>query len=150
MNFEKYPNFQKFKGKNILSVDYGTKVTGLAFFCPGKDPYPYPFSKIVYQSDEKLINDLKKVIRDESIDIIVIGIPRLLDEQETTMTKKVMNFGENLKKSLNEPVYFQDETLSTFEAKDRMKNSPKYNFQVDPKQIDALSASIILEDFIRG
>ena len=43
----------------------------------------------------------------------------------------------------------QDETLTTYEAKDRMKNSAKFNFKVDPKQIDELSAVIILEDFIK-
>jgi putative Holliday junction resolvase len=30
-----------------------------------------------------------------------------------------------------------------------MKNSPRYNFKVDLKQIDAVAASVILEDFIR-
>jgi RNase H-fold protein (predicted Holliday junction resolvase) len=30
-----------------------------------------------------------------------------------------------------------------------MKNSPQYNFQVDLSQIDAVSACVILEDFIR-
>ena len=46
--------------------------------------------------------------------------------------------------------YFeQDETLTSQEAKDRMQNSPEYNFQIDVNRIDALSAQIILEDFLK-
>ena len=47
-------------------------------------------------------------------------------------------------------LYFQDETLTTKEAEERMKKSPRFNFKVDPTQIDSLSASIILEDFLRA
>ncbi len=46
------------------------------------------------------------------------------------------------------PLFFQDESLSTFEAEERMRESPRYNFKVDKKQLDALAASIILEDFL--
>jgi putative Holliday junction resolvase len=47
-------------------------------------------------------------------------------------------------------VYEQDETLSTQDAKNRMLNSPKYNFKIDLQKIDALSAAIILEDFMQN
>ena len=46
--------------------------------------------------------------------------------------------------------HFQDETLSSFEAEQRMINSPRFNFKIDKKQIDSLAASIILEDWIKS
>ena len=39
--------------------------------------------------------------------------------------------------------------MSSFEAENRMKNSPQYNFKIDLKHIDAVAASIILEDFMK-
>lgn len=139
-------------GKRILAIDYGTKVTGLAIFTPGKEPYPTPFDKIIYKNDPQLAKDIIQICHNELIEVFVLGIPRLLDGTETNMTKQVQKFGQTILPLLTiEGIeYFeQDESLSTFEAKERMKNSPLYNFQVDPKKIDALAASIILEDFMR-
>ena len=80
----------------------------------------------------------------------MIGVPYLLDGQESTQTKKIKNFIQKFFKQFSDIDCFeQDETLSSFEAQERMKNSPRYNFEVDIKQIDSLSAAIILEDFVK-
>jgi len=142
-------NLEKFINKKILSIDFGTKFTGLARFCEGSDADPYPYDSLKYVNDDKLISDIINIVKESSIDIAVLGVPKLLDGKETTMSKKIRDFGEKLGDKLGEvPLYFQDESLSTFEAEERMKNSPRYNFKVDKKQIDALAASIILEDFL--
>jgi putative holliday junction resolvase len=136
--------------RKILAVDYGTKASGLALFSPAQVPYPLPYKRLVYTDDEKLIRDLLRVVKEESVGAVVLGVPRLLDNKETTMTRKILAFGEKLEAALQPlPLYRQDESLSTFEAQERMKSSPRYNFKVDPLQIDALAASIILEDFIK-
>lgn len=84
------------------------------------------------------------------VDILVIGVPYLLDGSESTQTKNIKQINQKIFKHFSDIECFeQDETLSSFEASERMKSSARYNFQVDPKQIDSLSASIILEDFIK-
>jgi len=139
-----------FNNKNILGIDYGTKVTGLATFCPARDPFPTPFGKIIYRDDNQLAEEIEAAVKDEFFEIIILGIPHLTDGGRTDMTEKVEKFGELLQKRLPEiPFFTQDETLTTFEAEQRMKNSPRYNFKVNPKEIDALAASIILEDFFK-
>ena len=92
---------------------------------------------------------MRKVINDELIDLLVIGLPYLTDGKKTSTTTKVQEFIHFIKNHFTLPIYEQDETLSTFEAESRMKNSPRYNFKIDLKQIDAVAASVILEDFIR-
>lgn len=151
MSYENFEKFKIHKGKNILSVDYGTKVTGLASFYPGRDPFPTPFGRIIYKDDLSLIKSIKEIIDEEFFDVIVIGFPLLLDGQETEMTKKAKLFGELVRTEIKEvEVYLQDETLTTYAAQDRMKNSPQYNFKVDPQKIDEVAATIILEDFMRS
>lgn len=151
MDFKKCPKSLKYEGKNILSIDYGKKVTGLGQFRPGFDLSPYPFDKLIYKSDEDLIIDLKRHIDTELIEVFVVGIPYLTDGGVTPQTKLTHQFALLLEKTFPDiEVYTQDETLSTFEAKERMLNSPRYNFKIDMKQIDALSAAIILEDFIKN
>lgn len=151
MNFEKFPNYTKFLNKTILAVDYGTKVTGLGIFTPGRDPYPMPHGKIIYKSDDQVIQEIKSIVDDEFAEVIVLGLPYYTDGNESEMTEKVKKFGESLKTALSGiEVFLQDETLTSYEAQERMKNSPRYNFKVDLKEIDALAASIILEDFIKN
>ena len=135
--------------KKLLSIDYGEKFTGLAKFHIGRDPFPHPYGRLVETNQPSLFHLLRKVVEEEEIDTIILGVPTLLDGQETTMTKKVRQFGCALTEYFHPiPVHLQDETLSTFEAKERMKNSPRYNFKICLEEVDALAATIILEDFL--
>jgi putative Holliday junction resolvase len=150
LNFSHYSRFIEFKNKNILAIDFGLKVTGTALFMPGKDPFPYPFIKIIFVDYPQLLTALKSIIEDESIDIIVLGVPYFLDGKESETTKLIKKFGISLKNEHPSLLFFeQDETLTTKAAEERMQNSPQYNFKIDPTKIDCVAASIILEDFIR-
>ena len=65
------------------------------------------------------------------------------------MTKTIKSFIEKMEKALEIPIFSVDETLTTFEAEERMKQDPRYNFQVDLKKIDELCAAIIIEEFLK-
>lgn len=136
--------------KHILAIDYGRKFTGLANYKVGIDPFIFLYGRIAYQSDQQLIEQIFNIVEQEFIEIIVIGIPRFTDGKDSKMTQIVKDFAQNLKQNSSIPVYFIDETLTTFEAQERMKNDPRFNFQVDMKQIDAVAASIILEEFVNN
>jgi putative Holliday junction resolvase len=139
----------QFNNVQILGIDYGEKVTGLSTYCPGRDPFPLLHGRIIVENNLKTVEELKSICDEELVDIIVLGLPFLTDGTESTMTKKVRDFGKMLEDALpNIKLYYQDETLSTYEASERMKNDPKFNFKVDPKSIDTLSAAIIIEAFI--
>ena len=61
----------------------------------------------------------------------------------------VGEFGNKVKEALVPlPFFQQDEALSSAEARERIHESARYNFKVDPAKIDELAASIILEDFL--
>jgi putative Holliday junction resolvase len=136
--------------RHMLAVDYGTRRTGLALYRPGRYSYPVPYLQLPYRSDDALLQDVTRIVREESIELVVLGVPRLLDGTETTMSRRILDFGERLAPVLLPvPLYQQDESLSTFEAQERMKSSARYNFKIDPRQVDALAASIVLEDFIK-
>jgi putative Holliday junction resolvase len=66
------------------------------------------------------------------------------------MTEKILLFCKDISQTFQLPTFRQDETLSSYSAKDRMENSPQFNFKVDLKQIDAVAATIILEDFLQN
>ena len=149
MNEFHLPSDHELHMKNILAMDFGEKFIGVATYCVNRDPFPVPFGRIQNLGLEGVVKGLQKIIDDESIDLVVIGVPRLTDGKETKMTAKAVTFVNYIRNQITLPVEEQDETLSTYEAESRMKNSARYNFQVDLKQIDAVAASVILEDFIR-
>lgn len=137
--------------KVLLGIDYGTKVVGTALFSVGKDPYPLPFERIIFKDEEQVLEEILFICENELVDILILGLPLHTDGKESEMTKQVREFSEKLKSKIHPvPVIFQDETLTTFEAEERMKSSPRYNFKVNLKEIDSLSASIILEDFLKS
>lgn len=135
--------------KTILAMDFGEKFIGVALFCVNRDPFPTPFGRIANTGPDAVIRELRKIISDEAVEVLVIGLPHLTDGQRTSTTAKAQSFVNFIREHFTLPIEEQDETLSTFEAENRMKNSPRYNFQVDLRQIDAVAASVILEDFIR-
>lgn len=130
-----------------MGIDYGSKVVGTALYQLDRDPFALPYSRLVVKSEQQVMSELKQIVGDELIDLVILGVPYMVDGTETDLSRKIKFFGQQLGETLKLPVYEQDETLSTFEAQERMKNSPRYNFKVDPKQIDSLCAAIILEDF---
>jgi putative Holliday junction resolvase len=96
-----------------------------------------------------VLKELRSILDNECVELVVIGLPYLTDGKRTASTERAQAFVDMIREQISQPVEDQDETLSTFEAESRMKNSPQYNFQVDLTQIDAVSACVILEDFIR-
>lgn len=143
-------NKTEFKHKKILAVDYGRKFSGLASYKVDIDPYPLMEGRVKWESDEQLVKALLEQVEEEFIDYLLVGVPYFTDGKASTMTKTVQDFIQKLKTSSPIPVFEIDETLTTFEAEERMKNDPRFNFQVDMKQIDAMSAVIILEEFVKS
>lgn len=151
LDYSHYPRFTQFKGQTLLGIDFGSKVIGTALFTPGRDPYPLMAEKIIVESQSESLEALTQLIANECVQVVIYGVPYLLDGKSSENTLKIKKLGNELK-ALNPGLHFfeQDETLTTKAAEEKMKNSPQFNFKVDVTQIDCVSATIILEDFIRG
>jgi putative Holliday junction resolvase len=145
---ERAPSKEEIDRKHILAIDYGRKFTGLSNYKVNIDPMILLLGRVKFESDNQLMQEIKNIIDEEFIDLVVLGIPRFTDGKDSTMTKVITAFGELLKDNLNIPVFYIDETLTTFEAKERMQSDPRFNFEVDMTKIDAMSALIILEQFV--
>jgi putative Holliday junction resolvase len=151
LDFSTYTRFKTFENKKIMAIDFGFKVVGTAFFCPVQDPFPYLGEKIIFKSQTEMISAIKKIIAEENVDILVLGVPYYIDGKESEQTKLTKNFGKLLQAACPDCLFFeQDETLTTKAAEERMRNSPQFNFKIDMTMIDCVAASIILEDFIRS
>lgn len=133
----------------VLAIDFGTKVTGLAVFLEGEDFRPHPFGRIITQEVD-LVKKIVECVQENSIETIVIGLPTMPDGRQSEQAKLVQKFGSDLEKALShkQQIIYQDEAYTTYEAEERMKESPEFNFKVDVKKLDEISALIILEDWL--
>ena len=125
-----------------LGIDYGEKRIGVAISDDdGKLAFPRKVEAIHKQADwEFIVTNLKKIVKDEKVGAIVVGLPLGFSMQETESTKKARRFGEFLKKELKLEVFFQNEVLTSKEVE--KSGSAKKNM------IDASSAALILQSFL--
>lgn len=100
---------------NILGVDYGQKNIGLAWVQTGLDVV-LPFGQIQNHKSE-ILNEFKKIIKEEKIDKVVFGLPLTLEEMgENENTKRIRKFANRIKKATGVEIDFADERLTTAEA----------------------------------
>ena len=78
---------------------------------------------------------------------LVIGLPRGLEGQTTPQTEATQTFGSSLAEQLKLPVNWQDEALTSAQAEAELKARGK---PYTKEAIDALSATYILEDYLRA
>lgn len=118
---------------NILALDYGKKNIGLAWCDTGIGaPLPYGIIK-----DQK-INDLVKLIDEEKIDRVIIGLPLGLNGKENPNTIRVREFGKKIEAQTKAHIEFFDERFSSAEA-DNMGGSVSR---------DEKSAMVILQAYL--
>lgn len=136
--------------KRLMAFDWGEKFIGVATYHVGRDPMVLAQGRLKGGAFPDIWPAIKTLLDDESIDELVVGVPFLTDGKAGSTTHKVREFLNELVKVCPLRVHTQDETLSTYMAEERMKSSPRYNFQVKLSEIDAVAATIILEDFLRA
>ncbi len=130
----------------ILALDIGEKLVGAAI------------------SDERLIttkrlpplkrSNWKKLLQDvqhllESFDArtIVVGLPLNMDGSEGESSRNVRRLAWNLARSVKQPVYLQDERLTSLAAIENLK-AEGFKAEEIPQLVDGEAATIILRDFL--
>ncbi|MHC4337673.1 MAG: Holliday junction resolvase RuvX [Planctomycetota bacterium] len=127
-----------------LAIDYGVKHTGLAI-CDAAETVASPLTVIEGQKD--LLRKIKDAVEAENVEAIVLGLPLNMDDTVGSQAKLVFQFGEQLEKVLDIPVYFQDERLSTFGADEKLA-AAELSIKKKKKRLDAIAAAEILEAFL--
>ena len=78
---------------------------------------------------------------------LVIGLPLSLDGSDGEAAQEARRLAENFRRSLNVPVYLQDERLTTFAAGEQLKSEGVPPGEIE-NRVDSESAALILRDFI--
>ena len=127
-----------------LAVDYGEKRTGLAI-CDEGETIASPLK--VVEGRGGLVGKIIDAVESEMVGGIVIGLPLNMDGTEGEQAKRVLGFGERLKKHLEIPIFFHDERLSSFGAEKKLAGVGLTRKQKKTR-LDAVAAAAILQSFL--
>ncbi len=131
----------------ILCIDYGLKRVGVAVTDELKI-IASPF-KTVNTSD--IISFINNYLKDHKVELLVVGLPYNLRGEETDATKKTLSFISVLKKKYPQvKVDTYDERYTSKIAKETILMMGKNKkFREDKSNIDKVSASIILQSYLK-
>ena len=133
----------------IMGLDYGSKTVGVAI----SDPLHITaqgIETITRKSENKLRKTcarIESLIEEYEVERIVVGFPKLLNNDIGKKAKKAMEFGEMLKKRTGLEVVMWDERLTTVEA-ERTLIENNVRRENRKKFIDKIAAVFILQGYL--
>jgi putative Holliday junction resolvase len=129
----------------MLGIDYGNKRIGLAV-SDRNEKLASCFLTLENKSLESSINKIRKIIAENNIEKVIIGIP-VGFKGESRQAKKTREFAIELKKETNLPIIEINEIFTSKMAKKNLLNAG-INSKEFKKNIDQEAARIILQDYL--
>ncbi len=129
----------------LLALDIGGKRIGIAvsdrlgFSCRG--------ITCLFRKDKHWPQQVSKLVAEYGIQGLVVGLPKNMDGTEGAQAHDCRNAANMLAQNLDLPIFFQDERLSTWTAKERLFAQGLNEKKVKAK-LDQTAAAVFLEDFI--
>lgn len=127
-----------------LAIDYGSRRTGLAV-CDPSQTICSPLA--VLDSTRGLIAQIAEFIKTENAEAVVIGLPLNMDDSEGPQAKSTRAFAADLAKSIEIPIHFQDERLTSFAADEKLDMTDLSPAQKKQRR-DAVAAADILQTYL--
>ena len=130
-----------------LGLDLGSRTLGVAV--SDKTGFIASSLKVIRHEEEydRLIEDVKNLVNELEIEAIVLGFPKNMNNTIGPKGELSLEFKEKLEKSINIPVYLQDERLSTKSALDTLIQGD-VSRKNRKKVVDSLAATIILQSYL--
>ncbi len=119
----------------VLAIDYGTKRIGLAL---SHASLAVPLEVIEYQNLDEALTRIDYLCQLHKVNQLILGI------SEQKMAEQTQLFRNQLSKKVNIPIELVDETLSSHDVREKMKERGK---RINGP-IDHLAASLFLEDWL--
>lgn len=131
----------------MLSVDYGDVRTGIAV-CDRFEMLASPVTVIEETDKNALAQKIAELVKEKKAEKIVLGLPKNMDGSEGFRAEACRELGTLLTEKTGLPVDFEDERLTTVSAHNAL-NVTNTRGKKRKAVIDAVSAVIILEDYLR-
>jgi putative Holliday junction resolvase len=128
----------------ILGLDWGLRRCGVAVSDEKRD-FVFVRDQINIEEQSELVSAVLRLVQDDKIVGIVIGLPLHSDGTDSDTTKMVRQFADDLSKKTDLPIIFIEENLTSTMAEQEMTKKSRAKIKTE---LDSLSAKIILENAI--
>ena len=130
----------------LLALDHGTKRIGVAVSDPMK-VIAQPLEYILAEPFADFLTRLKEILRDQEVEMILIGMPRNMDGSYGPAALKVQEFVAALKGAVTVPIQTWDERLTSAQANRFLIQS---NVRRDKRKqkVDQTAAAILLQSYL--
>ena len=123
----------------IIAFDYGEKKIGVAVGQTSTNTSS-PL-KVIFNNHGKVnLDEINSLLNEWNPDLIIVGKPLNMDGTESEVMKKVDKFYNNLMKIYKARYEYVDERLTTFEAKEILKDNKA-------ELVDANAAKILIDNW---
>lgn len=132
--------------KRILGIDYGDARTGIAIsdlLCSIVGSTTVIHSR----RPEKTLEEICKIVQENEIEEIVMGLPRNMDGSEGPRAELCREFARQVEQATGLPVKLWDERRTTVEAHNILSEH-NYHGKKRKNTVDAVAASLILEGYL--
>ena len=132
----------------ILAIDYGKKRTGLAV----TDELQIIAGGLTTVSTPELVDYILGYVKKEPVELIVVGLPKLMNNTPSENMGRIRPFVSRLRKLLPEiPVEFHDERFTSVLAHQAILASGIGKMARRNKElVDEVSATIILQSYMES
>ena len=132
----------------ILAIYYGKKRTGIAV----TDPLQIIATGLTTVPTVQLMDFLKKYVRQEAVERIVVGHPKQMNNEDSENMKRIVPFVNLLKKQLPDiSVELFDERFTSVLAHQAMlAGGLKKKDRQNKALVDEISATIILQSYMEA
>ncbi len=131
----------------IMSVDYGDVRTGIAV-CDKMQILASPVCVITEKDRARLIEKISELAKERKAERFCVGLPQNMDGSYGFRSDECRDFGKDLEEKTGIPVHFQNERLTTVSAHNILNNADVRG-KKRKAVVDAVSAVLILEDYLR-
>lgn len=128
----------------VLALDIGKKRIGVAC-CDRLEIAASPFS--VVKAGRTAVDEVLKIIANEAVEIVVIGLPVSFDGVERESCERARYFKNELEKKTTLPIDFFDERFTSKIAEASLIETGMRREQ-RREVIDAVAASLILRSYL--
>lgn len=130
----------------IMAIDYGDARTGIAI-SDLLGSIVGSTTVIHSRNTERTIDDICRLVQQEGVQQLVVGLPRNMDGTEGTRAQLCREFADKLAQRTGLPVQLWDERRTTVEAHNIL-SAHNYHGKKRKNTVDAVAASLILEGYL--
>jgi putative Holliday junction resolvase len=138
----------------VLAIDYGRRRIGLAL-SDALGTTARPLATWTRSNRRRDLARLRDLCREHGVTQIIVGRPLHLDGTQSEMASEAARFGERVSQSLNLPVEFVDERLTSWDAHETIRSvrgkshvRSRHRRSGARRTLDDVAAAVILREYL--